>query len=282
MLTVAAADGAPISVHHLAGDRDLPTVLFSHATGFHARCYVPVAEALADRFCSFGIDHRGHGSTPQPEGWDVDWSWFGRDVTAVATTLAPDGGLVGAGHSMGGAALLMAAAANPGLFSRLVLFEPIVPNLAVADGTRAPIDMEEIPIVQGARRRRRTFESVDEAIANYAQKPPLSLMTPEALRAYVEHGFRPTPDGDGVELRCRPEYEAQVFVSSQQNRVWDDLPDVDAPTVLIAGHVDDNQPSRYIEATVDRIPDATYVSLPHQTHFGPFNDPDEFAALVAG
>lgn len=282
MLTVAAADGAPISVHHLDGDRNLPPVLFSHATGFHARCYSPVAGILADRHCSFGIDHRGHGSTPRPEGWQVDWSWFGLDVTAVATTLAPDGGLIGAGHSMGGAALLMSAAANPGLFSRLVLFEPIVPNLDATDGTRTSIDMEALPIVQGARRRRHTFDSVDDAIANYELKPPLSLMTPDALRAYVEHGFQPTPDGRAIELRCRPDYEADVFVGSMENSVWDLLPQVETSVVVIAGRVEDNQPSRYIEATIDRLPDATFVSLPHQTHFGPFSDPGEFAELIAG
>ena len=282
MLTVAAADGVPISVHHLAGDRDLPPVLFSHATGFHAHCYVPVARALADRFCSFGIDHRGHGATARPEGWDVDWAWFGRDAVAAATTLAPDGGLIGVGHSMGGAALLMAAKAHPGLFDRLILFEPIVPNLDAVDGLRDRASMEDAPIVQGARRRRRVFASVDEAIGNYSEKPPLSLMTPEALRLYVEHGFRPTPDGDGIELRCHPDFEAEVFIGSQGNRVWDDLPEIETPVVMIAGVVQEDQPSRYIDASVARLSNGTLVSLPHQTHFGPFSHPNELAELVAG
>ena len=282
VLTVAASDGAPIAVHHLAGERDLPPVLFSHATGFHAHCYVPVAEALAGVYCSFGIDHRGHVYTPRPEGWDVDWSAFGTDAVAVAATLAPDGGLVGVGHSMGGAALLMAAADRPDQFARLVLFEPIVPNHDIADGTRGRDWMESLPIVQGARRRRRTFASVDEAIANYSEKPPLSLMTPRALQMYVEHGVRPTPGGDGVELRCHPDVEAEVFIGSQQNRVWDLLPTIATPVVLITGLVEDDQPSRYVEGAAERLPNGSVVSLPHQTHFGPFSHPDEFAELILG
>lgn len=282
MLTVAAADGAPISVHHLAGDRDLPPVLFSHATGFHARCYLPVAELLAERFCSFGIDHRGHGSTPHPEGWDVDWSFFGTDVVSVASTLAPDAGLIGVGHSMGGGALLMAAAADPGRFERLVLFEPIVPPRDPGSIVLDPDEMEEIPIVQGARRRRRTFESIEAAIENYSQKPPLSLMTPEVLRCYVEHGFRPTADGDAVELRCSPDTEAGVFVSTSTNTVWHDLPSIDIPVTVVSGVVEDASPARYASPTAERLPNGTEVLLPHQTHFGPFSHPDEFAELIAG
>lgn len=282
VLTVAAPDGAPISVHHLAGDRSLPPLLFSHATGFHAHCYLPVAELLADRFCSFGIDHRGHGSTPHPEGWDVDWSSFGTDTSAVAATLAPDGGLVGVGHSMGGGALLMAAAASPGRFARLVLFEPIVPPRDSGELVRDPDRMEELPIVQGARRRRRTFESIEAAIENYSTKPPLSLMTPATLRAYVEHGFRPTADGREVELRCSPDTEAGVFVSTGTNTVWNDLPSIEIPVTAISGAVEDESPARYVSPTVERLPHGTEVVLPHQTHFGPFSHPDEFASLIAG
>ena len=242
MLSVATDDGISVAVHHLGGDRALPPVLFSHATGFHGRCYQPVAAALSDRFSSYGIDHRGHGVTPVSPGWVVDWYRFGADAALVARHLQPDdGGVVGVGHSMGGAALLIAAAAHPDLFSRLILFEPIVPDFS-PDGQR-PVDMEQLPIVQGARRRRRRFDSIDDAIANYESKPPLSLMTPDALRAYVEHGFAPASDGDGVELRCEPDFEADVFVSSQHNRIWYELPEIETPTIVVAGRAVDDEPT---------------------------------------
>ena len=44
----------------------------------------------------------------------------------------------------------------------------------------------------------------------YASKPPLNVMTPESLHAYVDYGLRDR--GDGMfELKCRPEVEAQVY-----------------------------------------------------------------------
>ena len=125
MRHVESSDGVAVTVHSLAGSPDLPPLLISHATGFHAHCYRPIAHALADRFHCIGLDYRGHGETDAPPGWQVDWSRFGDDALAVARSIAPDGGLIGFGHSMGGSALIMAARRQPGLFERLVLFEPI-------------------------------------------------------------------------------------------------------------------------------------------------------------
>ncbi len=273
MLRVASADGVSVAVHRLAGETGRPPLLISHATGFHAHCYAPVARRLGDRFDVHGLDHRGHGLTDAPPGLGVDWRRFGVDVLAVAEAIAPRGGLVGVGHSMGGAALLMAAAAHPDRFARLVLFEPIAFPASIEE-----IDMDAHPIVVGARRRRRGFDSLDEAVANFSDKPPLSSMTAEVLRLYVEHGFGPV-DG-GVELRCSPEYEAEIFIHARSNGVWDDLPHVTTPTLVIAGRVEERQPSERGRAIAERLANGTYLELPHQTHFGPFSHPDELADLV--
>lgn len=282
MLRIPSSDGVHVAVHEFDARGRLPAdaqpLLISHATGFHAHCYEPVASRLATRFRTYGLDFRGHGSTAAPAGWQVDWARFGDDALAVAEAIAPDGGLVGVGHSMGGAALLMAARRRPGLFERLVLFEPIaIPH----DAPR--VDMDEHPIVVGARRRRRVFESVEDAIANFGDKPPLSVMTPQVLRAYVEHGFRPVDPQDaaaGIELVCSSDIEAGVFISSRDNGVWDLLPSVTTPTTVVTGAIDDEQPSGRCAAIADRLPHARYLVLPHQGHLGPFSHPDEFADLV--
>ena len=216
MIRVPSSDGVQVAVHEYGGPAEAEPLLLSHATGFHAHCYEPVAARLAERFSVYALDHRGHGQTAAPAGWQVDWSRFGDDALAVAAAIAPEGGLVGVGHSMGGAALLMAASRRPELFRRLVVFEPI----AMPDDLPV-LDMAEHPIVTGARRRRRVFESFDDAFDNYRDKPPLSVMTPEVLRAYVEHGFRPVDPHDpaaGVELICASEIEAGIFVNRATQR----------------------------------------------------------------
>ena len=278
---VDSVDGVRLAVHELAGDSSLPPLLVSHATGFHARCYQPVADELAERFHVWGVDHRGHGASTIPADWIVDWSRFGVDTVRVAETVAPDGGLVGIGHSMGGASLLMAAHARRDLFDRLVLFEPIATPPVTSD--LAGIDRRQLPIVQGALRRRRTFPSRADAVANYAEKPPLSLMEPAALQNYVEYGFRDAVDDAGhslVELCCEPEYEAEIFMGGRDNGVWELLSEIETSCIIVGGEVLERQPSSNTEAVADRLPNGKYVLEAHQTHFGPFSHPAELAALV--
>lgn len=278
MFVVASSDGVDVAVHEFGGPAGAPPLLLSHATGFHAHCFEPVAEHLARHYRVFALDHRGHGRTAAPPAWVVDWRRFGHDVLAVAEHVAPDGGLIGVGHSMGAAALLMAAHARPGCVERLVLFEPI----AFPDDVPA-IDMDEHPIVIGARRRRRVFESHEQAVENFRDKPPLSEMTERVLRAYVDHGFRPVDPDDpaaGIELVCSAEIEAGVFVGARHNGVWELLPDVRTPTTVVSGRIDDQQPSDRCLDIAERLPRGSYVQLDHQSHLGPFSHPVEFAELV--
>lgn len=279
MFRVPSTDGVDVAVHEFGGAPDAPPLLISHATGFHAHCYRAAAVHLADRFRVYGLDYRGHGDTPAPTGWRVDWARFGDDALSAARAIAPDGGLVGIGHSMGGAALLLAAHRAPGLFDRLVLFEPI----ALPDDL-PPIDMEDHPIVVGARRRRQVFDSHEDAIENFRDKLPLAVMTPEVLRDYVAHGFREHVGDDGspagVEIVCTSDIEAGIFKSSRDNGVWQILPEVLTPTTVVTGYIDEQQPSGRCAAIAERLPDARYVFLPHQSHLGPFSHPEEFAELV--
>src|SRR5690606_12407677 len=144
---VPSADGVVVTVHHLAPSDGNPPLLVAHASGFHARAYAPMAAALVGRFGVWGHDVRGHGTTVAPERWQVDWIGFGDDAFAVAEWLLdhhgqPEGSLVGFGHSLGGATLLLAALRHPGLFRSLVLYEPILyPEVG------PEIDLDESPLV---------------------------------------------------------------------------------------------------------------------------------------
>ena len=148
-MRVPSSDQVSVALHEFGGSG--PPLLFSHATGFHGYCYLPIADALDDRFSSFAVDYHGHGSTPRPEDWDVDWHRYGDDTLAAARAIAPRGGLVAFGHSMGGAALLMAAHRAPDLFELIVAFEPIVfPRGATR---RARARRRWSPVPAGARPR---------------------------------------------------------------------------------------------------------------------------------
>ncbi len=269
-MQVASSMGVQVAVHDLGGDG--PTLLVSHATGFHGRCYLPMAHAIGDRAHSIAFDYRGHGDTRLPDA-PISWERYGDDAEAVASTL--DTPVAAFGHSMGGACLLMAAHRNPSLFHHLVLFEPIVYPLDLDRPTTG-----QNPLVEGARRRRAAFPSYDAAIANYAAKRPLNAFTPAALDAYVRFGIAAGEDGL-VHLKCRPETEAGTFELGGTHRTWDLLAEIEVPVLVVAGAVQEMQPSAIAARVADQLPNGRYVQLDHLDHFGPMTHPAEVAELVA-
>ncbi len=273
---VPSSDGVQLAVHDLGGAG--PTLLLSHATGFHGWCYEPIAAALADQFHSVAFDYRGHGDTRQPET-PVDWDRYGDDAEAIARAVVDLGSgepVAAFGHSMGGACLLMAAHRDPTLFSRLVIFEPIVfpPDGARPEGVPSPM-------VEAARRRRPTFASFDAAIANYASKPPLNAFTTEALDAYVRHGFSEGPDGQ-VHLKCPPAIEAATFEIGGRHSTWSILGEIEVPVLVLAGRAEENQPPSVIaEEVADRLPNGRFLRMQALDHFAPMTAPDVMADVIA-
>jgi pimeloyl-ACP methyl ester carboxylesterase len=185
-------------------------------------------------------------------------------------------GLVGFGHSMGGAGLLMAAHRDPGLFDVIVAFEPIVfPPREVDphDGT----ENNGTVLSKGARKRRASFASFDEAIANYSSKPPMMAFDPDVLRLYVGHGFRPAPEG--IRLKCDPEHEARTFEGGARHRTWELLPEIRTRVVVI-GSGDGAGPAQVAAGVAERLPNSLFIHQPDANHFQPLIDPAGTAELI--
>jgi pimeloyl-ACP methyl ester carboxylesterase len=291
---VPSSDGIALSVHALPTETPLvrlagatatpspPTLLAVHATGFHGRVWSPFARHLPWR--CWAPDLRGHGASPLPpssaadiaqDQAPVDWERFADDVLAVADDLigtgdAEAGHLLGAGHSMGGAALLLAEARRPGTFAALYVFEPIVfPPGVSGDGPASSL-------ARGARRRRRQFGSRSEARANYAAKAPLDALDPDALDAYVAGGFVADEDGSVI-LACEPEIEAAVFEQGFRHRAFERLGAVRCPVTVACGRPDPG-PARLAPAVAAGLPNAELVTHGRLGHFGPLEDPAAIAA----
>jgi pimeloyl-ACP methyl ester carboxylesterase len=269
-----SSDGVEVAVHDLGGRPDGQPMLLVHATGFCAAVFRPLAAALGQRFRCWAVDLRGHGETLTPPTVDYAWSGFADDVlAALAVTEAAGARPVAMGHSSGGAAVLAAEAERPGTFAALWCYEPIVwPDPAVAQ-ERAE------RLAAGARKRRGTFPSAEEAYANFSAKPPFSALAPEALRAYVEGGFAAGPDG-AVSLRCRPEAEAAVYLRAVEGDRYRRLAEVGCPVVVAAGGRSDAITPGRAQAMVDALPAGRLRVFDGLGHFGPLEDPPAVAAAV--
>ena len=267
----ATSDGIVLALHDLGGDG--PPALLVHATGFHGWVLGPLAHSLGTRFHCLALDLRGHGESGVPPDLDFDWVGFGTDVLTAVDAFGLERP-VGIGHSCGGAALLLAEEARPGTFSALYCFEPVV--LAFDD---SPTPNLSDPLAQRARQRRETFSSREEAHANYASKPPLNVLDPEALAAYVEYGFEDLPDGS-VRLRCRGENEALMYESGLRHPAFSRLGAVDCPVVLACGADSHSFGPAALEQLVERLANGHLEVLPGLGHFGPLEAPSTVADSV--
>ena len=273
MPVAPTTDGVDVAFDDLGGDGE--DLLFAHATGFHGQVWRPVAAELADGFHGVTFDERGHGDTPpSPDG--QSWLGFARDALAVvdeARLRHP----FGVGHSAGGAALLLAEIERPGTFRALWCFEPILPP-APPPGTTFPSNSN--PLAAGARRRREVFPSRDAAFENYAGKPPFSVLAPESLRAYVDHGFEDVDDGT-VRLKCRGEVEAATYEMAAHHGAVARLSEVTCPvTFVYGGRTDTPFSGDLLRRLAAELPQGRVEVFEELGHFGPLQDPPAIAASI--
>jgi lipase len=260
---------------------DAATILLSHATGFHARCWDRVVARLGPRHV-IAIDTRGHGRSDKV--YPVHWQDFGSDLAAfVRGRDLRD--LIGVGHSAGGHAMVEAAALEPARFRRLVLIDPTIlarelyasGGPTVAGGT-----------VHHAAKRKRDFASVDEMYARLKDRPSFAAFDPGVLRDYCTYGLLPRADGAGFELACPPEYEAAVYDASLANRdIYEHVHAIRVP-VLIVRAMEPRTPADLFDfrysPTWPRLAgefrNARDRYLADRTHFLPMEDPTLAASII--
>lgn len=260
----------PAPVLHRPGPEP-GTVLLAHATGFCKEIWLPVIDELRtageDRTI-VAWDAPGHGDAgPFPSA--VDWWEVGR--SALAALGDAENGVVGVGHSMGGAALVLAELLRPGTFERLVLIEPIIfpPPFRV---------MEDMPLATLALRRRAFFESAAAAYTNYHHKAPFSSWDERSLRAYVEYCFR--EEGEVWSLKCRPEVEADVYRAATAHGAFARLGEIQAPVLVIVGAETTTYPQGYAMELAARFAEGSLHSIERGSHFLPMEHPARVAEEV--
>ena len=264
---IESTDGVSVALHDLGGSG--PPLLFLHATGFHGRCYIQIAERLHDHFHVWAPDLRGHGDSVTPD-MALPWRGMADDALAVIDRLGFDEPIRACGHSMGGATVLATEHRRPGTIAAAWLFEPIVFPAEHRTTTR------ENPLAVGARRRRHDFASIDEVLERYTGRGPFADVDPAALRDYVVHGFR--PEAGGVTLKTTGENEARTFEGLDLD-LFAHLPEITIP-VTIVGSGDGMPPAVVAPEVAGALPAGTFSSWPDRSHFGPMEDPDRAAAEI--
>jgi pimeloyl-ACP methyl ester carboxylesterase len=256
-------------------------ILLVHATGFHARCWNAVARRLPGRHV-FALDMPSHGASarkPPP----YDWTHFGDDLAGAIEALDLSH-LTGVGHSMGGHAMVLAAARLPARFRGLMLVDPVIVEAEFAASVSGRIRASEHPIA----RRRNRWESPAQMEATFAGKEPYSRWDPEVLHDYCRFGLVASPDGQGFELACPPMLEAEVYCGMHMRHIFKVIPGVTVPVEIIRARSRrpdespfDFSPSPTWEKLAECFAKARDEQLPDCSHFIPMEMPEWTAARIA-
>ena len=265
-----------------AGRRDA-TILLAHATGFHARCWDAVVRRLGDQHV-IAVDQRGHGRSEKPP--ITRWEVFGRDLVALVRELGLRD-VVGVGHSMGGCAMVEAAAVCPDRFRSLVLIDPVIaaPEAYEGGGWKIP-GVGEAP--HPTAKRRRHFDSPEEMFERFCDRVPYNVFQPEALRDYCVHGLLPEEDGDGYTLACPPEIEASVYMAGRNSSgVFASARALEIPVLILRAKlppaerdVMDFSSSPTWPGLVGEFRRGREIHFPEATHFLPMESPGRVAELI--
>jgi len=255
------------------GDPDRPVdLVFVHANGFNAMTYRSLLAPLAGALRIWAPDLRGHGRSDLPARplGRRNWSDHRDDLVALLQSLeGPPVAL--AGHSMGGTAALLAAAARPDRVSRLVLLDPVIWTRWSQAMLRLPLFdrlARRIPLVQGALRRRAVFDSREQALEAYRGRGAFRGWPESMLVDYLTDGLAPA--GQGLELTCAPAWEASNY-AAQAHDPWGALRRLERPVrILKAAHGS----TCHVPERPRGLPHVRVEIVPEGTHFFPMLQAD--------
>lgn len=270
-------NGIELSYFEWAGNKgNGPTLVFSHATGFHARVF----DAIVERFAGYrviSIDLRGHGrSTGGPI---THWNEVSSDVDALIDHLSIEQ-TVGIGHSMGAHTLLQCSLDRPSAFRQLVLFDPVVvtPEFYAHPD---PLFTPDNP--HPASRRKRDFASPKAMIERFKDRDPYQLFDRRVFEDYCRFGL--LEGENGFDLACLPEIEASVYSSSRSNAgILEVATKVPIPVLIVRAqqsNFNDFKSSPTWPELASTMPNGTDMHRPDRTHFHPLEDPADAARIVA-
>jgi pimeloyl-ACP methyl ester carboxylesterase len=251
--TVVTEDGVALAVRE-CGPEDAPaTVVFVHGfcnsmESFHFQRR-DLEKMWGPRVRMIFFDLRGHGRSGEPSTGSCTVPQLGRDLVEVVRACAPDGPLMLVGHSMGGMAILAAAAQYPELFA--------VSDAGASEGSAwlRELPPPGPPGAHGVSGRVRAVALLSTAAAEVS-----TAGVPQLLRHPAIDGFR-------VAVHTAPALMQAGRVAARH---------VITPILHVSSFHGEVSPtlSRFTTSMIDRTPVATVVKF-----LGALQVHDESAAL---
>lgn len=235
-------------------------VLLAHAIGCDHRMWDELAAALAPRYRVLAIDARGHGKSPLPAR-----PWSLADMADDAVRLLDKLGIARAhwvGLSMGGMVGQAFALGHGDRLAKLVIANS---TSSYGKDGRGLWDNRIRLVTEGG------LSAIRDMVASRYFSPAFAAAHPEVVERVMAR-FLETP-AQGYLGCCEAIRELELL---------DALPRIAAPTLVIAGELDQGTPVAMSLAIAERVPGARLAVIPGASHLSAVEKPTAFNSLVAG
>lgn len=253
---------------------------FAHATGFNAQTYKSLYEKIDLNTTLMAMDMRGHGMSNAPADPQALHSWHTYEKDLIAFIDELDEPLFLAGHSIGAAASIAAAAARPQQVKGLILLEPVIftPAFDLFMTCAKAMGLgHRLAIAQGAKNRSFKFSSKTAAVERYIGRGGFKSWPEQWIRDYIEGGSLETEEG--IELSCKPEWEARTF-SVTSHKPWQSIKKLKCPITLLKAGKGSTCAVKSFNKTKALHPNNTYKTIDEASHFLPMEHTDTCALEI--
>jgi pimeloyl-ACP methyl ester carboxylesterase len=279
-ISVRSPDGTTLHAE-VFGAEDAPTLVLAHGWTENLTYWTYQILDLTQRGLRIvAYDLRGHGQSEAAAGGDYSIARFGEDLEAVLAACVPDGRrAMVVGHSLGGMAIAAwakdhdveqragaAALINTG-FGDLIAESLLVPVPAVAQALNQTI-------------------AVNGFLGSKAPLPRFSTPLMAAAIRYVAFGPGASPAQvayyERMLIASPPDARAQTGIALSEVELYDTLPRLTVPTIVIAGDKDRLTPPSHARRIAELLPKPEGLTvLPDTGHMGPLERHREVTELLA-
>lgn len=265
-----------------------PRLILSHGNGLSIDLYFPFWSLLLHEFEIIIHDVRNHGWNSLGSLQNHTIKTFVRDQRRVQEAIDAHFGAkpkIGVYHSLAAMVAILSLTCNgkaaeetfcEGGFKALILLDPPICMRGVSE--EAFYQLAELAAAR-TRRKQSRFESMEEFEARVGNSSRFARVAAGVPHLLAKTTLRRSADGTGYELRCPPEYEAQVFECVRDWARLVNFRGVPCPVKVIGS--DPSLPYAYVPTLEhDLLRGPGYEFLDGTTHLLPLEKPVECAAAV--
>ncbi len=231
---VPLSDGARILMRR-HGNPDGVRLLVTHGNGFAADAYYPYWRQLVAKFDVLVFDFRNHGRNVPVVPSNHHYVQLADDLERVVQAVNAKLGAkktAGIFHSMSARTAMKHAIEIGWRWDALVLFDP--PDVPLkGHPLYEAMEVFENRLTEWAKTRRRKFNTVEELTEEYRASRATRNWVPGMHELMAQSVLRQSPDGNGYELVCAPENEANIYAQALTLNLWPKASEFGGPVKLV-------------------------------------------------